>query len=181
MKLTTSSALLAAMLCALSAGCGDPDAFNDGVAKGAAQAVPFQLDSEQVDMTPTQLACGVNSDLWDAPVIGSDRTVSHLEQKGRDLNFTDDISSEEVGHQWPYTQVRGKFPLQLDQVISIQDGDDKDTKIVQARVGVKIANPCLDTPLYILGVRKGQYRDDLPATLQFERYGEGWHLTKIVH
>ena len=181
MKLTTSAALLAAMLCALLAGCSDPDAFNDGVAKGAVQAVPFQLDSEQVDMTPTELACGVNSDLWGAPVIGSDRTVSHLEQKGRDLNFTDDISSDEVGHQWPYTQVRGKFPLQLDQVISIQDGDDRNTKIVQARVGVKIANPCLDTPLYILGVRKGQYRDDLPATLQFERYDEGWHLTKIVH
>jgi hypothetical protein len=181
MKLTISSALLAAMLSAFSAGCGDPDAFNDGVVKGAAQAQPFQLDSEQVNMNPTQLACGANDDLWEAPVVGSDRTISRLEQKGRDLNFTDDISSDELGHQWPYTQVRGKFPLQVDQVISIRDGDDKDTKIVQARVGIRIAEPCFDTPLYILGVRKGQYRDDLPATLQYERSGDGWHLTKIVH
>jgi hypothetical protein len=181
MKLTVSSALLAAMLWALSTGCGDPNAFNEGVAKGAAQAEPFQLDSEQVNMNPTQLACGVSNDLWEAPVVGSDRTVSRLEQKGRDLNFTDDISSDELGHQWPYTQVRGKFPLQVDQVVSIKDGEDKDTKIVQARVGIRIAEPCFDTPLYILGVRKGQYRDDLPATLQYERYGEGWHLTKVVH
>ena len=181
MKLTVFSALLAALLCAVTTGCGDPDAFNDGVVKGAAQAQPFQLDSEQVNMNPTQLACGANDDLWEAPVVGSDRTISRLEQKGRDLNFTDDISSDELGHQWPYTQVRGKFPLQVDQVISIKDGDDKDTKIVQARVGIRIAEPCFDTPLYILGVRKGQYRDDLPATLQYERSGDGWHLTKIVH
>jgi hypothetical protein len=181
MKLTVSSALLAASLGVLSSGCGDPDAFNDGVAKAAAQAEPFQLDSEQVDMNPTQLACGVNSELWDAPVVGSERTVSRLQQKGRDLNFSDDISSDELGHQWPYTQVRGKFPLQVDQVISIKDGEDNNTKIVQARVGIRISQPCFDTPLYIIGVRKGQYRDDLPATLQYERYGEGWHLTKIVH
>ena len=32
-----------------------------------------------------------------------------------------------------------------------------------------------------MGIRKGQYRDDLPATLQYERYDEGWHLTKILH
>jgi hypothetical protein len=181
MKLSVSSVLLAALLCVLSTGCGDPDAFNDGVAKNAAQVEPFQLDSEEVDMNPTQLACGVNDELWEAPAIGTDRTVSHLQQKGRNLNFSDDISSDEPGHQWPYTQVRGKFPLQLDQVISIKDGDDKNTKIVQARIGIRIAEPCFDTPLYIMGIRKGQYRDDLPATLQYERYGEGWHLTKIVH
>jgi len=181
MKLTGYSALLAAVLCALSAGCGDPNAFDDGVAKGAAQAEPFQLDSEQVSMNLNQLACGVSDDLWEAPNVGTDRTLSHLQQKGRALNFSDDISSDEVGHVLPYTQVRGKFPLQLDQVISIKDGEDKDTKIVQAKVGVKIAQACFDTPLYIMGVHKGQYREDLPATLQYERYGEGWHLTKIVH
>lgn len=181
MKLTAYAALLAAILWVFSSGCGDPDAFNDGVAKGAAQAEPFQLDSEQVSMSPTQLACGVNDELWDAPAAGTGRSISHLQQKGRNLNFSDDVNSDETGHLLPYTQVRGKFPLQLDQVISIKDGEDKDTKIVQAKIGVKIAEPCFDTPLYIMGIRKGQYRDDLPATLQYERYGEGWHLTKILH
>ncbi len=67
MKLTASPALLAAILCALSTGCGDPDVFNEGVAKGAAEAEPFQLDSEQVSISSAQLACGVNEELWDAP------------------------------------------------------------------------------------------------------------------
>jgi len=181
MKLTASAALLAAILCAVTTGCGDPDAFNDGVAKGAAEAEPFQLDSEQVSMNPTQLACGVNDELWDAPAAGADRSIAHLQPKGRNLNFSDDISSDEIGHQLPYTQVRGKFPLQLDQVVSIKDGEDKNTKIVQAKIGIKIAEPCFDTPLYIMGTRKGQYHDDLPATLQYERYDVGWHLTKILH
>jgi hypothetical protein len=181
MKLTASWALLAALLCALSTGCGDPDAFNDGVVKGAAQAEPFQLDSEQVSITPAQLTCGVNDELWDAPTAASDRSISHLQPKGRNLNFSDDVSSDEVGHQLPYTQVRGKFPLQLDQVISIKDGEDKNTKIVQAKIGIRVAEPCFDTPLYIMGIRKGQYHDDLPATLQYERYDQGWHLTKILH
>ena len=183
MKLAAISALLAAVLFAFSTGCGDPNAFDEGVARTVAQAEPFQLESEQVSMNQTQLACGANDELWDAPVTGSgsDRTISHLQKKGRDLNFSDDVSSDEAGHQLPYTQVRGKFPLQLDQVISIKDGEDKDTKIVQAKIGVRIAEPCFDTPLYIMGIRKGQYHDELPATLQFERYGEGWHLTKILH
>jgi hypothetical protein len=184
MKLTASPALLAAILsglCALSAGCSDPNLFDENVARGAAQAEPFALDSEQVSMTPVQLACGVTDELWDAPIAAADRTVSHLQQKGRSLNFSDDISSDEAGHLLPYTQVRGKFPLQLDQVISIKDGDDNYTKIVQAKIGVKIAEPCFDTPLYIMGVHRGQYHDDLPATLQYERYGDGWHLAKIVH
>lgn len=181
MKLTVSSALLAAVLCVLSAGCTDPNLFDENVARGAAQAEPFELDSEQVSMTSAQLSCGVTDELWEAPITGADRTVAHLQPKGRSLNFSDDISSDEAGHLSPYTQVRGKFPLQLDQVLSIKDGDDKDTKIVQAKIGVKIAEPCFDTPLYINGIRKGQYRDDLPATLQFERYGDGWHLTKIIH
>ena len=181
MKLTDSLPLLAAILCAFSTGCSDPNAFDDGVVKGAAEAELFQLDSEQVLITPAQLACGVNSELWDAPSGGADRSISHLQPKGRSLNFSDDVTSNEAGHGSPYSQVRGKFPLQLDQVISIKDGEDKDTKIVQAKIGVKIADPCFDTPLYIMGIRKGQYHDELPAKLQYERYGEGWHLTKIVH
>jgi hypothetical protein len=181
MKLKAPSAPLAVIVCALCGGCSDPNLFDDNVAKGVAQAELFQLDSEQVSMTSAQLGCGVTEELWDAPSAGSSRRISHLQQKGRSLNFSDDISSDEAGHQLPYTQVRGKFQLELDQVISIKDGDDKDTKIVQAKIGVKITDPCFEAPLYIMGIHKGQYHDDLPATLQYERYGEGWHLTKIVH
>jgi len=91
------------------------------------------------------------------------------------------VSSGETGYASPYTQVRGKFSLVVDRVISIRDGEDKNTKIVQAKIGVKIAEPCFDSPLFIMGVRKGKYSDDLPVSLQYERYDVGWHLTKILH
>ncbi len=179
MRLAAGLALIS--LLAFSAGCGDPDAFDQGVAKGAAEAEPFQLDSEQVSINSVQLACGVNDELWTAASGGADRSISRLLQKGRNLNFSDDVSSEELGYTSPYTQVRGKFPLVVDHVISIRDGEDKFVKIVQAKVGIKVAEPCFDTPLFIMGIHKGEYHEELPATLQYERYGEGWHLTKILH
>ena len=181
MKFAAAPALLAVLLCVLSAGCGDPNAFTEDVAKIAAENEPLQLDSEQVSLSVAELTCGIDDDLWDAPVGGADRSISHLQQKGRNLNFSDDVTSNEPGFQYPYTQVRGKFPLQLDRVVSINDGADKDTKIVQAKIGIKISQRCFDRPLTIMGVRKGKYSDDLPATLQYERYDEGWHLTKIIH
>ena len=182
MRLAAAPALLAAILWAFSTGCGgDPNAFNENVAKAAAEVEPFQLDSEQVSITGAELECGVNDDLWAAPIGGADRSISRLQQKGRNLNFSDDVTSKETGFASPYTQVRGKFSLVLDHVISIKDGEDQYTKIVQAKLGVKIAEQCFDTPPYLMGLRKGRYYGDLPATLQFERYDEGWHLTKVLH
>jgi len=181
MKFAAAPALLSAILCGLSAGCTDPNAFDENTAKSAAEYVPFQLDSEQVSMSPTQLTCGVNNDLWDSPRGGADRSISHLQQKGRELSFSDDVTSDEPGYANPYTQVRGKFPLQLDKVVAIKDGEDKDTKIVLAKVGIKIAQPCFDTDLPIMGVGKGKYSDDVPVKLQYEHDTYGWHLAKIVH
>ena len=182
MKSWATPALLAGTLAAILAGCGgDPNAFDEGVAKGLAEAEPFQLDSEQVSMNLNQLACGAGEDLWEAPTNSGERSLSHLQQKGRDLKLTDDVYSSDSEFPNPYTQVRGKFPLQVDQVLSIKDGEDKDTKIVQARVGVKIADPCFTAPLMIMGIRKGKYAADLPVTLRYERYDIGWHLVKILH
>jgi hypothetical protein len=191
MKFAAEPALLAVILCAFSAGCTDPDLFDENTAKAAAEAQPVQLDSEQISLRDAELTCAVNNDLWDAPIsvggvvgtsgAGGERFLSHLQQKGRDLNFSDDVTSGESGFATPFTQVRGKFSLQLDRVVSIHDGEDKETKIVQAKVGVKIAHPCFANPLPIMGLRKGQYFDDLPVTLQYEKDTVGWHLAKIIH
>src|SRR4029078_9535645 len=115
--------------------------------------------SEQVSMNQTQLGCGANEDLWEAPSNGGngERSLSHLEAKGQSLNLSDDVYSGDSEYPNPYTQVRGKFPLQVDQVLSIKDGEDKDTKIVQAKVGVKIADPCFKPPLAIMGIRHGTH------------------------
>jgi hypothetical protein len=174
-------ALPIAVLCAVSAGCGDPNAFDENVAKIVAEGEPFQLDSEQVSMRDNQLACAANEDLWEQPSANGEHSIAHLQQKGRKLNFSDDVTAGDSAYMSPYTQVRGKFPLQLDKVVSTRDGDDKDTKIVQAKIGIKVAHPCFDGPLAIMGVRKGRYSDDLPVTLQYEREGNGWRLTKIIH
>ncbi|MDP8991278.1 MAG: hypothetical protein M3N41_14505 [Acidobacteriota bacterium] len=182
MKIWATPALLAGAVAFILVGCaGDPSAFDEGVAKGVAEAEPFQLDSEQVSMNLAQLDCGASEDLWEAPSNTGERSLSHLEQKGRNLNLTDDVYSGDSEYPNPYTQVRGKFALQLDQVLSIKDGEDKDTKIVQAKVGVKINDPCFTAPLAIMGIRKGKYAADLPATLRYERYDTGWHLVKILH
>jgi hypothetical protein len=181
MKSWATQVLLAGTLAVILTGCGDPSAFDEGVAKAVAEAEPFQLDSEQVSMNLTQLDCGASEDLWEAPSNSGQRSLSHLEQKGRNLNLTDDVYSGDAEYPAPYTQVRGKFALQLDQVISIKDGEDKDTKIVQAKLGVKIADPCFNGPLAIMGIRKGKYAADLPVTLRYERYDTGWHLAKILH
>ena len=37
----------------------------------------------------------------------------------------------------PYVQVRGDFPLQVDSITSIKDGEDKTTKLAEAKVGVE--------------------------------------------
>ncbi len=181
MKSWAAPALLAGTLAVILAGCGDPNAFDEGVAKGVAEAEPFPLDSEQVSMGLAQVDCGVNEDLWEAPRNSGQRSLSHLEAKGQSLNLSDDVYSGDSEFPYPYTQVRGKFPLQVDQVLSIKDGEDKDTKIVQAKVGIKIADPCFATPLPIMGIRKGKYAPDLPVTLRYERYDTGWHLVKILH
>jgi len=176
MKFWATPALLTGALAIVLAGCGDPNAFDEGVAKGAAEAEPFQLDSEQVSMNLTQMDCGAGEDLWEAPHNSGERSLSHLEAKGRDLHLSDDVYSSDAEYPGPYTQVRGKFALQLDQVLSIKDGEDKDTKIVEAKVGVKIADPCFTAPLAIMGIRKGKYVAALPVTLRYERYDTGWHL-----
>jgi hypothetical protein len=181
MKFWATPALLALTLLAISSGCSDPTAFDENIAKGIAEAEPFPLDSEQVSMNINQLGCGATEDLWGTAANIGERSISHLQQKGRDLKFSDDVYSNEAGYSMPYTQVRGKFPLQWDHAISIKDGEDSDTKIVEARVGVKIAHACFDGPLNIMGVRKGKYAEDLPVTLRYERYDSGWHLVKILH
>ena len=182
MKFAVAPGLLAATLLALSTGCGgDPNIWDENTAKGAAESEPFLLGSEQVSMNAAQLACGVSNDLWETPTAGAERSISRLQQKGHELNFSDDITSEDRGFSSPYTQVRGKFPLQLDHVVSTKDGEDSDTKIVQAKVGVRISHPCFEGPLNIIGVRKGKYSEDLPVTLQYEHFAGSWHLTKVLH
>jgi hypothetical protein len=183
MAITTHSGLLCAVcgLCLASVACGDKDQFDEGVAKTILEAGAVNLDGEQVTITPTQLDCGVQSELWEAPAqVSQDRTTARLTPKGRGLNFGDDPAIEPTFHQ-PYAQVRGAFSLEVDGVSGIRDGETDGTKLADAKAGIKLQDSCFPNPLPIMGVKHGVFREDAPVSFLFRKSDEGWRLEKIVH
>ncbi len=132
-------------------------------------------------MSQKELDCGADHDLWSPPAGEGQRSIARLQDKGRELGFSDDVSVNEPGFPSPYSQVRGKFTLQVGRVVSIKDGEDSDTKIVEAQTGVKIPHTCFGDPPEVMGIRKGKYSQELPATLEFDRDENGWHLVKVIH
>lgn len=159
------------------AGCGDRE-FGAGQAHQV-ENQKAQLDGEQVLLSKAQFDCGVEAELWEAQETGRDQTVGRLNQSARDLGFGDDVMLE-PGLRSAYAQVRGKFLLSLIQVNSIKN-DGPDYRVVDAKVGVRIDQPCFDNPLpVLLGVKKGQFTDSVGTVLRF-RQDDGWVFDQIVH
>jgi hypothetical protein len=154
--------------------------FDQDVAKDMLEANPVNLDGEQVTITQTQLDCGVQAELWDSPSqVSQDRTTARLTSNGRQLNFSDDPAIEPGFHQ-PHAQVRGKFSLEVAEVSGLRDEAD-DAKLVEAKVGIKLQNACFPTPLPIMGVKHGEFREDTLVSFRFRRTDDGWRLEKLVH
>jgi hypothetical protein len=174
-----TSWIVLAALCLFCAGCAS-DTDEDRMREGAQQA-PFHLDSEQVSLTPQQLSCGVEKDLWDAPESGAGRSIAHIRQTARDLGFTDDVSIGDTGFIFPYTQIRGDFMLGFDSMVEEKDGPSDGTKTVQAKVRVKVPHDCFMAGLPIMGIQKGQFRQNAPVTLVFAVNGDSWRLDHFVH
>ena len=143
---------------------------------------PIQLDREQVSISYEQVVCGVKNELWegDSAETAQFQSSYRLTQKGRDLLFSDDVYPNGAGYLTPYTQVRGKFSLQLGQVVAISNASDGG-KLVQAKLAVKIPHPCFAAPLPIMGVRKGKFAPDAETILKYEEDENGWLLTGLVH
>jgi hypothetical protein len=181
--LTQRWLLLSAVLglCLAGGACGDKNEFNEDVAKSILEGNPVNLDGEQVTVTEVQLQCGVQSELWEAPtLVSQDRTTARLTAKGRELNFGDDPAMEPNFHQ-PYAQVRGAFPLAVDAVSDVRDGATSGTKLVDAKVGIKLQDACFPNPLPIMGVKHGVFREDTPVSFLFGKSDDGWRLEKLVH
>jgi hypothetical protein len=181
----TSRAALVAALClavVLSA-CKPSSDFNEDVAKGAIEFGKMNLEGEQVILNDSSIQCGVQSELWDPPTtLSADHTTAHLTSKARDLKFNDDVIIHDPGSRVAYAQVRGEFPLQVDSIVSIKDGEDKFAKVVEAKVSIKIDNPCFPNSLPMMGVRHGNFSADSPVVLHvhFDDTG-GWRVDKLVH
>jgi hypothetical protein len=170
---------IAGVLCVLATACGH-EFDGEAIQMGAGKLV--ELDREQVSMSYEQLVCGIKNELWegDSTESGQPQTSYRLTQKGRDLQFSDDVYPNGASLSTPYTQVRGKFRLQLGQVTAITNGSDH-AKLVQAKLSVKIPHPCFATALPIMGVRKGKFAPDAAPVLKYEEDESGWQLTELVH
>jgi len=181
----TSHAALVAVVClaAVLSACKPSTDFNEDIARGSIEFGKMKLEGEQVTLTDSQIQCGVQSELWDPPTtLSTDHTSSHLTSKARDLKFNDDVIIRDPGSRVAYVQIRGEFPLQTDSIVSMKDGEDSNSKLVEARVSVKIDNPCFQSPLPMMGVRHGNFSPDSPVVfhMHFDE-NVGWRVDKLVH
>jgi hypothetical protein len=181
----TSRAALVAALClaALLSGCRPSSDFSEDIARGSIEYGKMKLEGEQVTLTDSQIQCGVQSELWDSPTtLSADHTSSHLTSKARDLKFNDDVIIRDPSSRVAFVQIRGEFPLQADSIVSMKDGEDKNSKVVEAKVSVKIDDPCFQSPLPMMGVRHGNFSADSPVVFHMH-FDEsiGWRVDKLVH
>ena len=160
--------------------CGNKEDFDGGRAKEILEAAPVNMDGEQITLTSTQFDCGVQDDLWEHPMqFSPERSTARLDQKGRDLRFSDDVVMEP--NRQPYVQVRGAISLQVDDVSNIRNGDENGTKLVDAKAGARVQHSCFPNPLPLMGVKKGNFQADVLPTFQFRLRDDGWHVEKLVH
>jgi hypothetical protein len=165
-----SIAILTVWLCA----CGTPEFDGDAI-KGQLESTPQNLSNEQVVLTDVQVDCGVRDELWGA----RDGNLAHLEQKGRDLKFTDDVRLNDPEIRAPYIQVSGTFPVSVSDVSRIRDSGK--AKLADVKLGITIAHECFTSPLPLMGVRKGKFTPDSPVVFQFQGSGKDWSLDKLLH
>jgi hypothetical protein len=181
----TSRAALVAALClaVVLSGCRPSSDFSEDIARGSIEYGKMNLEGEQVTLTDPQIQCGVQTELWDPPTtLSADHTTAHLTSKARDLKFNDDVIIHDPSSRVAYVQVRGEFPLQADSIVSIKDGEDKNSKLVEAKVSIKIDNPCFPNSLPLMGVRHGNFSADSPVVfhMHFDE-SVGWRVDKLVH
>jgi hypothetical protein len=176
----TSRLLLGAVLAGtlFSVGCND---FNDGKTKNLVEAAPVRLDAEQVMLGRAEIDCGIQNELWGPPnPPNQGRSICPLTPAGRALKFDDDVVFTEPGYRSSYVQIRGAFPLGVISIENTKDGPEKDSKLVELKVGVRIDHACFPNPLPIMGLRKGQFSQDYNPVVLFRLDG-GWQMDKFIH
>jgi hypothetical protein len=109
--------------------------------------------------------------------MGEGRSLGRLTQKGRDLQFGDDI---QIVSPNPYAQVRGSFPLKVLQAGTVQDSDAF-TKTAEAKVGVRIDHKCFqDNFPVLMGIRHGEFTASTSTVFRFKLENE-WQFDQIIH
>src|ERR1039457_1226822 len=164
-------------LAVITVSCGSNNEFD---AKSILEADPVSLQGEQLTLSMKDVECGVQAELWDSPSqVSQQRTVARLNSKGRALNFSDDVTMELNSR--PYIQVSGAFPLQVNEVTEVAEGSENNTKLVTAKVRVKIQHPCFQNPLPVMGVKRGNFQHDRAASFLLRLNKDAWSVEKVVH
>src|ERR1051326_3501381 len=163
----TSVLLLGGVLVVSMASVGCASDPNDNT-RSMIEATPVNVEAEQVVLAPGEVDCGVRAELWDAPSAQNQGgAICKLLPAGKALHFDDDVVYSDPAYRSPYVQVRGTFPLGVLEITSTKDGPEKNTKLVELKVGIKVNNPCFPNPLPIMGVRKSQFTQDFPPLMLF--------------
>ncbi len=150
--------------------------------KMAVEAQPIRLEAEQVVLTPRQVDCGTREDLWEPPAQGSEsRQSARLMTGGKALHFDDDVSVTETGYAQPYVQVRGEFPVVVEEVIHVRNGSGANSRIAQVKASVTVAHSCFARPLPLMGVRNGKFHQDISPTVELRVEGETWKFERVLH
>ena len=166
----------ATLACLMLAGCG-PSGFD---LNGVLESRPVQLDGEQVAMDQGQVDCGAREELWSIQPLGDGRALGRLTQKGRDLQFSDDVQIGDPAVGVPYVQVRGSFPVKVIQPGSVRD-EDQWTKSADAKVAVRIDHSCFQAnPPSLMGIRHGQFDPSTSPAFRFKLDGE-WQVDRVLH
>jgi hypothetical protein len=159
----------------LLTGCSNGE-FGEEQVRQILTGTPKSLDGEQVMLTLEQVNCGEREDLWNLETQG-ETSLGRLTPKGQALGFADDIR---IGEQrFPYTQLRGQFPLQVLQMNSIRDEGAK-VKIVDVKVGVTINHLCFNQAPVLMGVKKGQFSQDVLPRFQLALNSD-WEYDRLLH
>jgi len=158
------------------AGCGgggfDPN--------GILESRPVRLDGEQVILIPEQVDCGAHEDLWNIAPLGDGRAIARLTQKGRDLQFSDDVQIGDPAIGSPYAQIHGSFPLKVIQPGSSHD-EDAVTKLANAKVGVAIDHSCFrNSPPVLMGIHHGKFDQSTNPIFRFKLENE-WLVDQVIH
>jgi len=168
------------MIVAFLTGCGGD--FNYGKARNIIESNPVRLDAEYVILTTAQYECGIQEDLWDRPTqyqaLPGQTATARVTSKGNALKFSDDVILGD--RRFPYVQIRGDFSLAVNDISNDKAGPEEFTRLVETKVAAIITHSCFQTPLPIMGVRKGQFTQDYAPIFLF-RYNNGWSIDKIVH
>ena len=166
-----------ACLCLALAGCSNGP-FDDSRIRYLLENATIPLNGEQVMLTQQQLECGIQSELWEMQPLSPGRDVGRLLPRGRELKFDDDVQVGEMKN--PYTQLRGDFAVQLFDVQTVRDEGPK-TKLVDAKVGVRIDHTCFANPLVLMGVRHGKFTQEFLPRFEFRQVGDDWQYDSIAH